>query len=167
MISLHRRLAALSLSCAITALVPHAFGQQSATAPKRTLVRAGHLLDVKTGKDRRCADASSSSATRSSRIAPTVSILCSPATTCRPWKSDRDAGPDRRAYAPDHEYQLRSLSRADSDRRQRSHQSASPMRAPRCWRASPPCAMWARAATPMSTCATPSTRARCRGRICW
>ncbi len=51
MIPRHLQASALSLLLAATALVPSLSGQQSAPpAPKRTLVRAGHLLDVKTGK---------------------------------------------------------------------------------------------------------------------
>ncbi len=51
MISRHLQVSALSLLCAVLALVPSASAQQPAPpAPKRTLVRAGHLLDVKTGK---------------------------------------------------------------------------------------------------------------------
>lgn len=48
MIPRHLQVSALSLLCAVLALVPLASAQQP--SPKRTLVRAGHLLDVKTGK---------------------------------------------------------------------------------------------------------------------
>jgi imidazolonepropionase-like amidohydrolase len=50
MIPRHLPVTALALALAVAVLIPHVSGQQSAAAPQRTLVRAGHLLDVKTGK---------------------------------------------------------------------------------------------------------------------
>ncbi len=79
MITRHLRAAALSL--VTTVLVPLAFSQQqSAPAPKRTLVRAGHLLDVKTG---RSADAQTLVIVGDmiQAIAPTVSTPVQPGDT--------------------------------------------------------------------------------------
>jgi imidazolonepropionase-like amidohydrolase len=80
MITRHLRAAALSLSFAIAASVPCAFGQQSAPASKRTLVRAGHLLDVKTGKT---ADAQTLVIVGDTiqGIAPTASVPVQPGDT--------------------------------------------------------------------------------------
>ena len=121
--------------------------QPAPASGRRTLVRAGHLLDVKTGK---LLDGQTIVVVGDTiqSIAPTASVPAQAGDTVIDLGGLTVLpGPDRCAHAPDRQSGLRSLPRTDHDRRQRSHQRRGERAHHADGRASPRCAMWAPAAT--------------------